>query len=183
MSFFSGIVDGNEHIRLGGYPAPFRELLGVEVTDFHPLSDSEHVTLEFGDGTQGRGDTWSDDIALQGATAIASSAGRPMLTSHRYGRGTAFYLGTAADANSTARIVLSALSHGGVEPAAEMPQGVEAVRRTGRGKSFLFLLNHREVGVDVPIQVAGTNLVDGTEVHPGLMHIGPRGVSVIREGW
>ena len=183
MSFFSGIVDGNDHIRLGGYPAPFRELLGLEVTDFHPLSDGESIALEFGDGTQGRGDTWSDDIALHGATAIASSAGRPILTSHRFGRGTAFYLGTAPDANSTARIVQSALTHGGVEPAAEMPQGVEAVRRTGRGKSFLFLLNHREVGVDVPIQVAGTNLVDGTEVHPGLMHIESRGVAVIREGW
>jgi len=183
MSFFSGIVDGSDHILLGGYPAPFREVLGLEVTDFHPLSDGENITLEFGDGTQGRGDTWSDDIALQGATAVASSAGRPMLTSHRFGRGIAFYLGTAPDSNSTARIVQSALSHGGVEPAAVMPQGVEAVRRTGRGKSFLFLLNHREVGVDVPIQVAGANLVDGTEVHPGLMHIESRGVAVIREGW
>ena len=27
MSFFSGIADENEHIRLGGYPAPFRRLL------------------------------------------------------------------------------------------------------------------------------------------------------------
>ena len=30
MTFFSGVVDENEHIRLGGYPAPFREMLGID---------------------------------------------------------------------------------------------------------------------------------------------------------
>ena len=29
MSFFSGIADDNDHILLGGYPAPFRKLLGL----------------------------------------------------------------------------------------------------------------------------------------------------------
>lgn len=29
MSFFSGLVDENEHLRLGGYPAPFRAMLGL----------------------------------------------------------------------------------------------------------------------------------------------------------
>ena len=29
MSFFSGIVDGRDHIRLGGYPGAFRELLSA----------------------------------------------------------------------------------------------------------------------------------------------------------
>ena len=37
ISFFSGIVDPCERIRLGGYPAPWRELLGLRVEEFAPL--------------------------------------------------------------------------------------------------------------------------------------------------
>jgi hypothetical protein len=35
----------------------------------------------------------------------------------------------------------------------------------------------------VPVKEAGVNLADGSSVHPGLLHVGPRGVAVIREGW
>jgi beta-galactosidase len=183
MSFFSGIVDEAEHVRLGGYPQPFRELLGLEVIDFHPLSDAETIALQFTDGKEGSGQTWSDEIQLSGAEALATFDGRPMITAHRVGAGTAYYLGTQPDAKSMARVLEIAVTNAGVKPAAEVPPGVEAVRRSGRGKAFLFLLNHRDAGVDVPINVAGANLVDGAAVHPGLMHLGPRGVAVIREGW
>jgi beta-galactosidase len=82
-----------------------------------------------------------------------------------------------------ARILQTAVVDAGVKPTADVPQGVEATRRSGRGKRFLFVLNHREVAVDVPITQAGHNLIDGSEVHPGLMRLGPRGAAVIREGW
>jgi len=39
------------------------------------------------------------------------------------------------------------------------------------------------VQVEVPVDDPGVNLVDGTEVHRGLVHLGPRGVAVIRKGW
>jgi beta-galactosidase len=179
MSFFSGIVDPDEHIRLGGYPAPFRDLLGIEVVDFHPLADGDSISLTFADGTQGRGEIWSENIALDGADLVAA----PSVTRHGFGSGTAFYVATKPDPKTMGRVLQMAWSAAGVESSADVPQGVEAVRRAGRGKSFLFLLNHRDVGVDVPITAAGANLVDGTEVHPGLLHLDPRGVAVIREGW
>ena len=183
MSFFSGIVDPSDHIRLGGYPAPFREMLGLDVVDFHPLADGEEVRLDFADGKQGRGAIWMDEIHLAGAGALATSIGRPLITSHSFGRGTAYYLGTQPDASATARLLQAAVAGAGVAPVAEVPAGVEAVRRGAARKSFLFLLNHRDAGVDVPIQEAGVNLIDGAQVHPGLMHLPPRGVAVIREGW
>src|SRR4029077_11323826 len=87
MSFFSGIVDPSDHIRLGGYPAPFRDVLGLEVIDFRPLADGEEVALQFVDGSLGRGETWSEDLDLRGAEMVAS----PAVTRHRHGSGTAFY--------------------------------------------------------------------------------------------
>src|SRR4029077_3559214 len=104
----------------------------------------------------------------------------PAIPRHRHGSGTAFYLATRPDAKTMARVLQLALDAAGVNPVAEVPQGVEAARRSGRGKNFLFLLNHRDAAVDVPIKEAGTNLIDGVEIHPGLLHLEPRGVAVIR---
>ena len=39
VSFFSGIVDPHDRIRLGGYPAPWRDLLGLRVEEFAPLPE------------------------------------------------------------------------------------------------------------------------------------------------
>jgi beta-galactosidase len=188
MSFFSGIVDVNEHIRLGGYPAPFKRVLGLQVIDFHPLALGDEVGIDFKEGTRARATLWRDDIKVDGAETLATFsstelAGRPAITCHHAGSGTAYYIGTRPDAVSMARIMKMALADAGVKPAAEMPQGVEATRRASHGKSFLFLLNHRDVAIDVPVKEAGHNLLDGSEVHPGLIRLGPRGVAVIREGW
>ena len=188
MSFFSGIVDSDEHIRLGGYPQPFRELLGLEVVDFAPLPPGALVDVRFADGTLARGDLWSELIEPAGAEVLATfewpeEAGSPAVTSHRFGDGYAIYTGTLLDAGSMRRVLREACSLAHVEPTAEMPDGVEAVRRRGAGRSVLFVLNHRDVHVDVPVTAAGTNLLGGGEVHPGLMRLEARGVAVIKEGW
>jgi beta-galactosidase len=188
MTFFSGIVDEFEHIRLGGYPKPFADMLGVGVTDFYPLASGEEVGLRFGDGTVGQGSVWSEEIELHGAEAIATfgegvGAGRPAITRNRFGDGTAIYVGTLPDPAALARVLKSACTTAGVAENGAMPRGVEVVRRAGKGKSILFLLNHRDVVVDVPVEEAGQNLVDRAEVHRGLIRLQPRGVAVIEEGW
>jgi hypothetical protein len=58
VSYFSGIVDERDHIRLGGYPGAFRELLGIRTEEFHPLLEGGEVTLS--DGTIGR--IWSEHV-------------------------------------------------------------------------------------------------------------------------
>ena len=183
MSYFSGIVDESEHAHLGGYPQPFRRLLGIEVVDFQPLSLEQSIDLRFEDGGQGRGFIWSEEIRIRGAYVVARSDDRPAITRHSFGKGTAFYLGTQPDANTMARILEQASQTAGVKATADVPAGVEVTRRSSGGKNFLFVLNHRDVGVDVPVEEAGTNLLDGSSVNRGLLRLGPRGVAVIREGW
>ncbi len=188
MTFFSGIVDEFEHIRLGGYPKPFRDVLGLNVHDFLPLPAGGEIALRFADGTAGRGMVWSEEIELTAAEASATFDegeihGRPAITSHRFGAGTAIYVGTRPDPASLSRLLESACAAAGVDYGAAMPHGVEVVRRSAKGKSILFLLNHRDLAVDVPIKEAGRNLIDGAEVHRGLMRLEARGVAVIEEGW
>ena len=188
MSFFSGIVDPFEHIRLGGYPQPFRKLLGLDVVDWLPLADGERIKLKFDDGTQSSGDLWSELVAPAGAKVLATFAGssldgHPAVTSHGFGQGRAIYVATRPEPVAMGRILRAAAADAGVKPAIEAPAGVSAVRRSGPRSKLLFLLNHRDVPVDVPVGDPGVNLVDGSEVHRGLLRLGPRGVAVIREGW
>ena len=110
MTFFSGIVDEFEHIRLGGYPKPFADVLGMSVIDFHPLASGEEVGLRFADGTVGQAAVWSEEIELRGAQAIATfgagvDAGGPAVTSNRFGDGTAIYVGTRPDPAACGRLL------------------------------------------------------------------------------
>lgn len=188
MSLFSGVVDQFDQIRLGGYPDPFAELLGIRIADWLPLSDGDRRTVSFVDGTQGRADLWSELIEPAGAEVLARFSGskldgRPAVTRHRFGAGTATYLGTRLDQPAMERVLRSAWTEAGAEPAIEAPAGVSALRRYGPRSSILFLLNHRDVDVDVPVLQAGVNLIDGSAVHAGLFRLRPYGAAVIREGW
>ena len=84
MSFFSGIVDENEHIRLGGYPAPFREVLGLRVEDFVPFAAEERNRILTRDDASYSYELWADLAHLDGADLLAS-----------YAEG--FYLGTCPE--------------------------------------------------------------------------------------
>lgn len=105
VSYFSGIVDEDDAVHLGGYPGVLRDMLGLTVGEFLPLREGERVTLESpaaatasgsgssshsgsgsGSGSgeptalprQGEGAVWSEEIHLAGAEAV-----------YRYGDGPA----------------------------------------------------------------------------------------------
>ena len=121
VSFFSGIVDPVDRIRLGGYPAPWRELLGLRVEEFAPLPDGAAVRLESGaDGNRRRaaGRLWQDVIDLRGAEPLlryaeGHLARRAAVTRHSYGGGEAFYLGTLPDRATLRRRDQAGLPPGG----------------------------------------------------------------------
>ena len=146
------------------------------------------VEVRFASGPRATGTVWSELIELGGAEALALFSGgvvdgRPAITRNSFGGGEATYLGTRIEPPAMARLLGAACARAGVRAVADMPDGIEAVRRQVRGRSFLFLLNHRDAAVDVPVAQAGTNLVDGAQVHPGLIRLLPRGVAVLKEGW
>ncbi|MGW0791435.1 beta-galactosidase [Streptomyces sp. NPDC002911] len=165
ITFFSGIVDENDHVRLGGYPGAFRELLGVRSEEFHPLQEDEVLTLD--DGTHA--DLWSEKTHLEGAVAVRTwadgpLAGLPAVTRNSTGRGNAWYVATRPDDDGVAAVVDALLDEADVAPAVVgLPAGVEAVRRhADDGTGFLFLINHTNHAVDVP--VVGHELLRGQDV-------------------
>jgi beta-galactosidase len=188
VGFFSGIVDPNDHVRLGGYPGAFMDVLGLRVDDFAPLAAGEELGLCFADDAvpDGRARLWSELITPLGAEVVASFAGagtaqhgRPAVLRHGFGAGTAWYVGTAPDAATMAALLRRAWTEAGVTPvAAGLPEGVEAVRRTTEGGELLFLLNHRADEVEVP--ASGVDLLSGLPVTAGRVRLAGRGVAIVR---
>jgi beta-galactosidase len=165
VSYFSGIVDPDDAIRLGGYPGAFRELLGVRVEEFRPLAAGE--TVELDDGSVAS--VWTEDLRLDGAQAVISHLdGRPAVTRHEYGDGVAWYAATRLD---PAPLLERVCAEAGVEPVLPgLPAGVEAVRRRGADGDFVFVLNHTAGAVAVP----GEDLLGGDGTVPA------GGVAVMR---
>lgn len=150
VTYFSGIVDEREHVRAGGYPGAFRDLLGIVVEEFFPLPRGEVVHLD--DGSTGV--LWAEQVHLQGAKTLAAHTdgpvvGSPAITRHETGGGAAWYVGTSLAPADVARLVAQVSAAAGVRPEADVPPGVEVVRRRGDGRSYLFLLNHTDQDVEV----------------------------------
>ncbi len=178
VTFFSGISDEDDHIRLGGYPGAFRDLLGVRVEEFFPLMPGESVGLG-----AGRGRLWSEDMTVVDAEVLdryadGPLAGRPALTRRDIGTGTAWYLSTLPDDDTLGALLERVLEAGGVTPTARVPVGVEAVRRRSDSGSWLFLIN--DTPDEQRVATSGHDLVSDAAVGPEVL-LPPGGVAVVRE--
>jgi len=177
VGFFSGLVDECDHVRLGGYPGAFRDLLGLRIEDFAPLAPDVEVSLRFAEGGDGRARAWSELITPLGAEVVAAFAdGGPAVLRNAFGRGVAWYVGTEPEPEAAARILRRACEEAGVAPAAAAPDGVEAVRRG----DLLFLLNHGVEGVDVPVPSGCMELITGRALESDRLRLGPRDVAIVR---
>jgi beta-galactosidase len=182
MSFFSGIVDPSDRIRLGGYPAPWRDLLGLRVEEFAPLPEGALVRLDGAPGTEqagGVGRVWQDAIDLLGADPLLSYGdghlvGRAAATRHPYGQGEAFYLGTLPDRATLRGLAERAFRRAGVAFLTDVPPGVEAVRRG----DYLFVISHLDHPVDLGLGGKSLDLLTADIVGPAVV-LGPRGVLVL----
>ncbi|MFJ8470984.1 beta-galactosidase [Kitasatospora sp. NPDC094011] len=181
---FSGITDRHDHIHPGGHPGPLRELLGLVVDEHWPIPDGETTSVHL-DGRELRAECWSEWIETEGAETLArygsgELTGRPAVTRHRHGTGSAWYLGCHLGPD-TGRVLDLPLAEAGTGPELPgLPDGVEATRRRATdGTEYLFLLNHGPADRTVPLDCPGTDLLTGTATGDTLT-LAPLGAAVLR---
>ena len=185
MSFFSGIVDENDHVRLGGYPAPFRKILGLYVEDFVPFAKGEANQMRTKTDEIYACSLWADLVEAEGAEPLGTYesgfyAGTPTVTRHEYEDGIAYYLGTQLEEAYIAELLLQACKEVHVEPPLTVPPGVEVVRRRGEGESFLFVLNHSSKSQKVELLNLARDLLTGEELDSSLF-LEPLDVAILQE--
>ncbi|MEU1085613.1 beta-galactosidase [Streptomyces sp. NPDC005576] len=195
-TYFSGVVDENDHIWLGGYPGALRDLLGIRVEEFGPLLDGETVDLDLGldpglapgAGSTTTGSLWTDRIDVTGTDVeilaryrTGTYASRPAVTRRRAPeQGSATYVSTRLGAEGLAVLLPGLLEPAGVT--GELPEqagGVveQVVRRDGENR-YVFLVNHGDAEVPLP-GLTGDVLV-GPPAGAGFV-LRPREVAVLRQ--
>ncbi|MFJ2669605.1 beta-galactosidase [Streptomyces sp. NPDC088551] len=166
VSYFSGIVDQHDAVHPGAHPGVLRDVLGLTVEEFSPLGEGERVRLTEAGGAELTGDVWSEFVVPRGAETVWTyadglTAGRPAITRHRLGRGTAWYVSTRLDARALDTVLDAAAEDAGLAPRTGLPRDVEVVRRTGEGGDYLFAVNHTGTDTKVPLPAHGTELLTG----------------------
>ncbi|MCX5173033.1 beta-galactosidase [Streptomyces antibioticus] len=184
-TYFSGIVDENDHVWLGGYPGALRELLGIRVEEFGPLLAEESVELD----DASTGTLWTDRITLADPdTEVLAHyrtgvhAGRPAITRRTTGAGSAAYVSTRLGVDGLRALLPRLLEPAGVrsELPADVRGSVELTVRAGERGRFLFLVNRTDGTVPVA-GLAGEVLTGGTAGADGALVLGPREVAVLHQ--
>ncbi|WP_206492803.1 beta-galactosidase [Rhodococcus sp. KRD162] len=180
VTAFSGIADEDDHVRLGGYPGAFREMLGVRVEEFFPLADGESLTLD----DETLGEIWSEyltaseDVDVLARHTQGHLRGVPALTTRPVGSGAAWYVATVPDAAGWDGLADKLCAAAGIDSRRDLGSDVEIVRRSAGDKSWLFVLNHGSDKISVP--ATGTDLVGGVQVD-GELIVAAGGSAVIAE--
>lgn len=176
-TYFSGVVNEDDRVWLGGYPGAFRELLGVRVEEFRPLWEGETVGLSIG----ARGSLWSEpvDVVADDVEVLASYTdgdldGGAAVTWRPVGEGAAAYVSTRLGVDGLGALLPLLLERAGVE--SELPEPLRgavelAVRRAGEHR-VRFLINRTDDEVRLD-GIEGEYLVGGPV-------LAPRGVAVVR---
>ncbi|MFC8260859.1 beta-galactosidase [Streptomyces sp. NPDC057291] len=185
-TYFSGVVDENDHIWLGGYPGALRDLLGIRIEEFGPLLDGDTVEVALGGATLGT--LWTDRITVTDPEVevlaeyrSGAYAGRPAVTRRAVGQGSAAYISTRLGADGLTVLLPKLLASADVS--SELPDGARGsieliVRRDGDSR-YLFLVNRTDE--TVPVTGLAGDLLIGRAGNDGALVLSPRDVAVLRQ--
>ncbi|MFF6957064.1 beta-galactosidase [Streptomyces sp. NPDC008317] len=177
---FSGVVDPDDRVHPGPYPGALRDLLGLTVDEYLPLTAGATVALD--DGSTGN--VWAERVVPDAGTEVecrfadGPAAGGPAVLR----RGNVRYLATRPDVPSLLRLLPRWAAQAGCAPAPRgSGDGVEVIRRSGPSgeRSWLFVVNHTEATAHVA--ATGTDLLSGARV-PGVVAVPAGEVAVVEEG-
>ncbi|MET7486439.1 beta-galactosidase [Streptomyces sp. NPDC005538] len=185
-TYFSGVVDENDHIWLGGYPGALRDLLGIRIEEFGPLLDGDTVELDL-DATA-TGSLWTDRITVTDPEVevlahyrSGTYTGRPAVTRRTVGGGSAAYVSTRLGRDGLTGLLPELLAPAGV--VSELPDGargdVELTVRRNAESRYLFLVNRTDETVPLP-GLSGELLV-GSAGADGFPVLSAREVAVVRQ--
>lgn len=166
-------------------PGLLRELTGADIPEYSFIApDAGKVTVDW-DGTRMEAETFADLLEpLEGAHLEAKYtsdyyAGAGTLVSNTYGKGTAYYYGSAFN-EASATVFLEKL--GVISPYSELvevPECCEIAVRTKGDARFLFILNYDKAQAEILLRQEGLDLYTQNKVS-GRKTLDGYGTMVIR---
>ncbi|MFC4455401.1 beta-galactosidase [Deinococcus sonorensis] len=189
-TFLSGVADPSDRVFPGGAPGPLRDLLGLWVEEIDALAPDVRNRIVLQGALGALSGSYScnllfDIVRVEGAEVMATYgedfyAGTPALTRHRVGQGQAWHLASSAEPAFLRGLLGHLCEDSGVEPTwPNLPEGVEATRRGEGERQVLFLLNHLQQQVTVPLATDLHDLLSGATLQ-GQVTLPACGVLVAR---
>lgn len=153
-TFFSGIVNENDLVTLGGYPGELRELLGIWVEEIDALDPAQYNQIIF-DNQYGslRGEykchLLFDLIHAEGAAVLARYGsdfyqGMPVVTKNKVAKGEAYYIASSPEPAFIHDFIATISEAKGITGEAISDTGVEIIARGKGSNKYVFVLNHNE---------------------------------------
>jgi beta-galactosidase len=195
LTYLSGIVNETNIVFRGGWPGGgLRKMAGVwaeEIDALYPDSPQRIVPAKNDLGLTGEQPVreYCDRLHAEGAEVLATYktdfyAGQPCLTVNRHGNGRVYYLGArpAADAfhDAFARGLVRQLKLARCLDT-ELPEGVTVQKRSGGGKTFVFVHNLKPVAQSIEVRERLEDVLNGGGVS-GRITLKPYGSLVLRRG-
>ncbi|MEK4877412.1 MULTISPECIES: beta-galactosidase [Paenibacillus] len=190
-TYFSGIVNENDLVTVGGYPGELRKVLGIwaeEIDALLPGMSNELVLDKTWGSLSGsyKCDLLCDLIHAEGAEVLAEYGsdfykGMPALTVNKFGEGKAYYVATSPEAGFLQGFLANLCAEKNIQPLVTAPEGIESVQRVKDGVAYLFLLNHTagdlsaDIGPAERTDLLTGNVISGSAVVPG------RGVLILSD--
>lgn len=168
---FSGIVNENDLVDLGGYPGKLRKLFGIWVEEIDAAPPTKKNQIVISDNTLGLKSDYEcgllcDLLHLEGAEIKAVYGnnfyqGMPALTVNKFGGGEAWYLATIPEALFMQEWLAQLCASRGITPIIpNRKDGVETTIRSKDGQDYLFILNHNDYEITIDLdEYSGINLL------------------------
>jgi beta-galactosidase len=163
---------------------------GVEVDEYDVQPADATIPLELtlpGRDTQtAQSRLWFDVLRTTTARALATYqaeyfSGRPAITLNDFGKGKAVYVGTLGDDALHDTVVDWALQSVDLHSPINAPVGVEVAESWQGDQRLLFVLNHTNESVEVPLTHSYIDLLGGATVDRSVQ-LPPYGASVLSDG-
>lgn len=161
-TFFSGYVDENDRVKLGGYPSELRDLLGIWVEEIDALPLEIYNSIQMNGTLSGFDSEYKcnmlfDIINLEGATPLALYGSdfykdNPVFTVNSYGEGNAYYIGSDPDSKFIDDFVNYLNINHSLSLDFEVKEGVEITKRSKDGKEIFFILNHNTESISLNLK-------------------------------
>lgn len=185
-SYFSGYVNENDKVYLGGYPAKWRDILGIWIEESDALAPGrENYFIYHGKKYSCR--ILCDLMHLEGAEQLAEYQkefyqGMPVVTKNKYRKGTAYYVGTRSDEEFYDELIKNICMKAGIKPLLEASEYIEASERSNQNGTFLFLLNHSDQQQKCEVPYKASNMFTDEEyAQKQTIELQPKDVMILRK--
>lgn len=170
-TFFSGYVDKNDLVTVGGYPGKLRDILGIWVEEEDALPEGTSNSFCY-EGSAYPAELICDLLHTETAVSLCGYEsdfykGMPVITDNAFGNGHAYYMASSSNEDFYVKFLTDICKKAGVEAVMATPKGVEAAIRENANGRFVFLLNHTDTVQNVTLPFSAHDCIHNCDYKNG----------------